>query len=113
MEEPEFDWGIDFDNFLESLTEKDKALVLDMIIRIENSGMQDSIRKNRVKKLEDNLYEIRLIGTDKKLIRSIYFQLKQNQYYIVSGFIKKTDKTPPREIKKAKERRNKELNKNE
>lgn len=51
MEKPEFDWGIDFDNFLESLTEKDKALILDMIIRIENSGMQDSIRKNRVKKI--------------------------------------------------------------
>lgn len=113
MKKPEFDWGTDFDNFLKSLTEKDKALILDMIIRIENSGMQDSIRKNRVKKLKDNLYEIRLIGTDKKLIRSIYFQLNQNQYYIVSGFIKKTDKTPPREIKKAKERRNKELDKNE
>lgn len=113
MKKPEFDWGIDFENFLNSLTEKDKVFLLEMIVRIEDLGMQDSIRKNRVKKLEDNLYEIRLIGTDKKLIRSIYFQLKENQYYIVSGFIKKTDKTPLREIKKAKERRNKELNRDE
>lgn len=73
-----------------------------MIVRIEDSDIQDSIQKNRVKRLEDNLYEIRLIGTDKKLIRSIYFQLKQNQYHIVSGFIKKRIKPHLEKSKKQK-----------
>lgn len=57
--------------------------------------------EKRVKKLDDDLYEIRAKTPD-KLIRSIYFQIQNNQYFITHGFIKKQQKTPRREIDKAK-----------
>ncbi|WP_161879721.1 type II toxin-antitoxin system RelE/ParE family toxin [Alkalibacterium sp. MB6] len=54
-----------------------------------------------IKKLEKDLYEIRSIqGSD--IQRAIYFQIKDDYYYITHGFTKKTQKTPKREINKAR-----------
>ncbi|MGE7365429.1 hypothetical protein ACQKKE_02120 [Desemzia incerta] len=49
MVKPEFDWGKDFDEYLESLSLKDEAKIRALIDRIENNKLQDSIRKDRVK----------------------------------------------------------------
>lgn len=45
MNKPEFDWGVEFQSYLDSLSEKDSAKFLAVIQRIEVSGIQDSIRK--------------------------------------------------------------------
>ncbi|AMB98600.1 hypothetical protein AWM75_00700 [Aerococcus urinaehominis] len=113
MDKPTFDWGKDFDAFLNSLSNRDKAYLLEMIERIENLGLADSIQKQRVKKLDKNLYEIRVSATDSKKLRGIYFHLDNNTYFIVHGFIKKTAKTPLKEIRLAKERRQKEIDNHE
>lgn len=50
--------------------------------------------------LEDNLYEIRSrVGNSQQ--REIYFKLEKNVYKITQGFIKKSKKTPPKELKHA------------
>lgn len=112
MDQPNFDWGEEFDDFLSSLNETDEAILLEMIERIERFGLQDSIKKKRVKKVEKNLYEIR-VHTPGKIIRSFYFQLVENKYYILNSFVKKSQKTPRQEIDKAvriRERISKEIN---
>lgn len=55
-----------------------------------------------MKKIEKNLYEIR-VSISNKIIRSFYFHLVDNKYYIMNGFVKKTQKTPKREIDRARE----------
>lgn len=101
MNKPEFDWGMEFQSYLDSLSEKDSAKFLAVIRRIEVSGIQDSIRKERVKRLEKDLYEIRA-QTNEHWLRGCYFQLRGNQYYITHGFSKKSNQTPKKEIQRAK-----------
>jgi len=55
-----------------------------------------------VKLIEKDLYEIRS-KLASNIQRAFYFQVVNNEYYITSGFTKKTQKTPKREIDKAKE----------
>lgn len=100
MDKPEFDWGREFEEYLESLTIKDRAKLHALISRVENSPLQDSIRKERVKRLDDNLYELRA-QTNEHWLRGCYFQIEGNNYYITHGFNKKTRKTPRKEIVKA------------
>lgn len=101
MNKLEFDWGVEFQSYLDSLNEKDLAKFLAVIQRIEVSGIQDSIRKERVKRLEKDLYEIRA-QTNEHWLRGCYFQLRGNQYYITHGFSKKSNQTPKKEIQRAK-----------
>ncbi|QLE64952.1 toxin-antitoxin system [Furfurilactobacillus rossiae] len=79
--------------------------ILSKITQIESIGLQVSISKKWVKKIGQNLYEIR-IRTKFNSQRALYFYLTKSQYIIVSGFTKKTQKTPRREIKRAKSIRN-------
>jgi phage-related protein len=53
-----------------------------------------------VKPLGDGLYELRPLSN-----RVLFFYWDNNKYVILSHFIKKTQKTPAREIEKAKRRR--------
>ncbi len=101
MVKPEFDWGDEFEEYLNSLSIKEEAKFRALIDRVEKTDLRDSIRKERVKKLEDNLYELRA-RTDEHWLRGCYFQIKGTRYYITHGFNKKTNKTPNREIQKAK-----------
>ena len=100
MIRPEFDWGEEFDKFLCSLSDKDEAKLRAMIERIETTSLQDSIRKERVKKLTKDIYELRT-QTDEHWLRGCYFQVKGNKYWITHGFSKKSKKTPRREIQRA------------
>lgn len=65
-----------------------------------------------VKKLKsvDNLYEIRSAVHGNQQ-RAIYFKVVEDEYVITHGFTKKSQKTPLKEIKKAKRRKNKYSNK--
>lgn len=104
MHSTEFDWGKEFDQFLNSLNRIDKVKLVAMIKKIEEVGVQTAARQQWVKKLEDNLYEIRT-RTNESFLRGIYFQIKDNKYYITHGFKKKKNKTPTKEIAKAKKLR--------
>lgn len=101
MGKPTFNWGKEFESYLNSLSKKDAAKLLTMIERVEEFGLQDSIRKERVKRLDKNLYEIRAL-TNEHWLRGCYFQVKENTYYITHGFSKKSNKTPQKEINRAK-----------
>jgi phage-related protein len=61
-----------------------------------------SIGEPVVKPLGDGLYELRPLSN-----RIIFFFFDNNKYVILSHFIKKTEKTPTKEIDKAKRRRTK------
>ena len=65
--------------------------------KIEEEGIQIAIRMKWVKKLDNNLYEIRSkFGSN--IQRAIYFQKVNNEYIITHCFTKKTQETPKREI---------------
>jgi phage-related protein len=59
-----------------------------------------SIGEPIVKHLNDGIYELRPLSN-----RILFFHFENNKYVILSHFIKKSNKTPPREIEKAKRRR--------
>jgi len=90
-----------FQEFLDSLSAKDSAKLLWVIRSIEQLGLETAKRQKWTKKIEDNLFEVRSIqGSD--IQRGFYFNYDNGKYIITHGFSKKVDKTPKREIKRAK-----------
>ena len=69
---------------------------------IEEAGIQAAIQLEWLKKLESEIYEIRL-KISSNIQRALYFHVRNNQYIITHGFTKKTQKTPTKEIIKAKQ----------
>ena len=104
---PTFDWierpdgTSEYEDFLYSLPAKDRAKLLAVVIGIETHGIQTAIKQQWVKKLRDNICEIRTRqGSD--IQRVLYFHKAENKYIITHGFTKKSQKTPDSEIDKAK-----------
>ncbi len=56
------------------------------------------------KHLKDGIYELRFKGK-RGQIRVLYFFFHRKQFVFTNGFIKKTQKTPRKEIRLAKERK--------
>lgn len=106
-----YDWG-EFAQFLDHLPDKDAAKLIATIQNIENNGLLVAERQLWVKKLENNLYEIRSKRSS-NIQRAIYFQVQGGQYIITNAFTKKTQKTPENEKKIARSRRSQYLNKEE
>lgn len=106
MKKIEFDYynWKEFESFLDSLPVKDAAKLVMIIHKIETYGLLIAERQQWIKKLENNLYEIRSKRSS-NIQRAIYFQIQGNRYMITNGFTKKTQKTPVSEKKMAKERR--------
>jgi phage-related protein len=81
------------DTFLSSLTEIETAKVIRTIELLEefenNLGMPHS------KHLSDGLLELRVRGT--REIR-IFYTFHKNKAYLLNAFIKKTQKTPNKEL---------------
>lgn len=106
MNNPKFKALIDlngnseFEDFLNSLSDKDFAKTLYTIESIENEGILIAINMQWVKKLRDDIFEIR-IKQGSNIQRVLYFHKIENNYIITHGFTKKTDKVPPKEIRKA------------
>lgn len=98
-----YDWN-EFKQFLDQLPDKDAAKLIATIQNIENNGLIIAERQLWVKKLENNLYEIRSK-------RAIYFQVQGSQYLITNAFTKETQKTPENEKKIARNRRSRYFNK--
>jgi phage-related protein len=59
--------------------------------------------RDSVKHLEDKLWELRITGRD-GISRAIYVTATGRRMVILRVFVKKTQKTPPREIDLARER---------
>jgi phage-related protein len=63
----------------------------------------DRLREPSVKHLEDKLWEMRLSGRD-GIARSLYMTAVGRRVIVLRTFVKKTQKTPRREIELALER---------
>ena len=71
--------------------QQNRIKLLTTIQKIEEEGIQIAIRMKWVKKLDNNLYEIRSkFGSN--IQRAIYFQKVNNEYIITHGFTKKLKK---------------------
>lgn len=85
------------------------ALPNDMLARfrrivelIQNHGL-DRVHGPYIKHLQDRLWEMRLKGKD-GIARAIYVTATARRVVVVRVFVKKTQRTPPREIKLALQR---------
>jgi phage-related protein/DNA-binding transcriptional regulator YiaG len=97
----QFDYD-DWDDFIKELAKlprKEQAKMLGRITKIEKYGLMMAFQKQWIKKVDDNLFEIR-IHFSNGISRSIYFRDALGRYVITQTFIKKTQRTPKSEIKK-------------
>ena len=86
-------------NFILGLDVKMRAKILGIINVLEEKGNQ--LREPFSKHLDDGIFEIRgKVGTD--ITRVLYFFYYEKKIIITNGFIKKTQKTPKRELELAK-----------
>ena len=82
-------------DFINSLSKIQQAKVLRLFQIIENYGIQSIPR--HIKKLQGYpLWEIRILGQDN--IRIIYIGVTRSNILVLHGFIKKSQKTPAKEI---------------
>ncbi|MBR1658207.1 MAG: type II toxin-antitoxin system RelE/ParE family toxin [Synergistaceae bacterium] len=85
--------------FLLSLDEKMRIKMLRIISLLETNGIK--LRKPFSEHLEDGIFELRAqFGSD--ISRIMYFFFYGGRIILTHGFIKKTQKTPRKEIEKAK-----------
>ena len=92
----------EFEEFYNSLPVKDRNKLRATIEMIEEAGIQAAIQLEWVKKLDNEINEIRS-KVSSNIQRALYFHVKNNQYIITHGFTKKTQKTPIKEIERAKQ----------
>ena len=92
-----------------TVTAELNALPVDMLARLRRIGELiqthgiEGMHEPHVKHLEGRLWEIRLIGRD-GIARALYVTASGRRVVIVRVFVKKTQKTPRREIVLALER---------
>ena len=70
---------------------------MDVIHRLEMSGY---LTMPDAKKIDADLFELR-VKVERNQYRAFYCYAVGNLIYILSGFVKKTPKAPPQEIRKA------------
>ena len=88
--------------FLDSLNDKMAAKILSMLKILEDKG--NALRKPKSESINDGIFELRCkVGSD--ISRIMYFFYYGKKIVITNGFIKKTQKTPIKEIQLAKKRR--------
>ena len=92
----------EFEEFYNSLPIKDRNKLRAKIDMIEEAGIQASIQLEWVKKLDSEINEIRS-KVSSNIQRALYFHVKNNQFIITHEFTKKTQKTPIKEIERAKQ----------
>lgn len=85
--------------FLDSLDIKMRQKMLRSIQALQDMGI--ALRMPLSEALNDGIFELRAkVGTN--ISRVMYFFVIGNEAVLTHGFIKKTQKTPPREIERAK-----------
>ena len=91
-----------FEEFVLSLAIHERAKVFETInyfMELKNQNLP--IKENISQHLEDGIFELRTAFA-KKIARSVYFYQKGAKIILTHGFIKKTQKTPRKEIERAK-----------
>jgi phage-related protein len=73
-----------------------------IVMLVRELGL-DKVREPYVKHLEGKLWEMRLIGRD-GIARAIYVTASGRRIVVLRSFVKKTEKTPKRELELARER---------
>ena len=89
-------------DFLLSLDTKKRAKMVKEIQLLEENG--PAIREPYSKPVGDGIFELRAKGGT-NITRVLYFFFIGQKIILTNGFIKKTEKTPPGEIAKAKQYR--------
>ena len=86
--------------FLDGLEPKMRAKALSGLSVLEEYG--NALREPYSKPIGDGLFELRIkFASD--ITRIFYFFIVGNKIILTNGFVKKTAKTPPSEIKRAKD----------
>ncbi|GHT95536.1 toxin RelE [Spirochaetia bacterium] len=88
-------------DFLDNLSRKHRAKALWEIDLLSLHGT--ALTQPYVKHIDEKLWELR-IQSSGDISRIFYFIPLQNKIVLLHGFVKKTNKTPPGEIKTAKKR---------
>ena len=86
-------------NFLQEQDKRVKAKVLDAIDILIESG--PFLKPPYMKKLDKDLYELRIKST---VAVRVFYSPITGVYYLLHAFVKKTQKTPDREMKVALDR---------
>ena len=89
-------------DFLESLSVKERVLIyknIEKLLEYKNNNF--NLSDKFTKPLQDGIFELK-VDLYNKASRSLYFYEKNQTIIFTNGFIKKSQKTPSREIKKAK-----------
>ena len=90
------------EEFITSLDVKMRAKMVGLLELLEEKGNQ--LREPYSKLIDDGRFEVRCkVGNN--ISRVLYFFYYEGKIILTNGFIKKTQKTPPEEIRLAKERR--------
>ena len=88
--------------FLLSLDKKMRAKMADTISILQDNGYE--LREPYSKHLSEGIFELRVkVGSD--ITRVLYFFYVDRHIILTNGFIKKAQKTPPKEIERAKKYR--------
>lgn len=88
--------------FLESLSIKERAKIfvyIDKLVELKNIGIQP--KEKLSKHLDDGIFELR-VCFENRISRSFYFYESEKQIIFTHGFVKKEQKTPTKEIERAK-----------
>lgn len=89
------------EDFINSLDTKTQAKLIGLMELLEEKGT--SLREPYTKYLKDGIFEIRCqFGSN--ISRVLYFFFCNKKIILTNGFVKKTQKTPPNQIKIAKQR---------
>jgi phage-related protein len=103
------DWSVEFYanadgdspvlDWYESLDEKTKAKLIWIFQLLETNGIE--LGMPYIKPLGDKLYEIRA-DVNRNAFRVVYFLYTGRRFILLHGFQKKTQKTPSKELARAK-----------
>jgi len=96
-----------FEEFILSLSVKDRAKIfetIDYFLELKKNSLP--IKESLSRHLEKGIFELRAFLPD-QIARTLYFYQRGAKIIITHGFIKKTQKTPRREIERAIDLRNK------
>ena len=88
--------------FLLSLDKKMRAKLLHRIVLLRDNGT--ALREPYSKPIGDGIFELRTVFSS-NITRVLYFFYRGQTIILTNGFIKKTQKTPPGEIDRAKQYR--------
>ncbi len=92
------------EEFILAQNDKMQSLIFRTIGLLEDYGYE--LREPHSKYLEDGIFELRC-RQDNNTVRVLYFFMINKRVILTNGFVKKTQKTPRKELEKAKQIRKK------